>query len=78
MIERIETLMRAPGAAAPRILPPEEAMAEELRRRHGERALLVEARTGADGRVRLLAVLDLSADVLAAEAKRRIQGAGSI
>jgi hypothetical protein len=70
MIERIEALMRVPAAAAPRVLPPEEAIAEELRRRHGERALLVEARTGADDRVRLLAVLDLSAAALAAEAKR--------
>jgi hypothetical protein len=70
MIERIEAMMRAPAAAAPRILPPEEAIAEELRRRHGERALLVEAHTSADSRVRLLAVLDLSADALAAEAKR--------
>jgi hypothetical protein len=70
MIERIEAMMRAPAAAAPRILPPEEAIAEELRRRHGERALLVEAHTSANSRVRLLAVLDLSADALAAEAKR--------
>jgi superfamily II DNA/RNA helicase len=70
MIERIEAMMRAPAAAAPRILPPEEAIAEELRRRQGERALLVEAHTSADSRVRLLAVLDLSADALAAEAKR--------
>ena len=70
MIERIEAMMRAPAAAAPPILPPEEAIVEELRRRHGERALLVEAHTSADSRVRLLAVLDLSADALAAEAKR--------
>jgi hypothetical protein len=70
MIEQIEAMMRAPVAAAPRILPAEEAIAEELQRRHGERALLAEARTGADGRVRLLTVLDLSADALAAEAKR--------
>ncbi len=70
MIDRIEAMMRAPAAAGPRILPPEEAIAEELRRRHGERTLLVEAHTGADGRVRLLAVLDLAADALAAEAKR--------
>src|SRR6185295_19142305 len=64
MMEQIEAIMRAPVAAAPRILPAEEAIAEELQRRHGERALLVEAPTGADGRVRLLTVLDLSADAL--------------
>jgi hypothetical protein len=70
MIERIEAKMRTPAAAAPRILAPEEAITEELRRRHGQRVSLVEARTGADGRVRLLAVVDLSTDALAAEAKR--------
>ncbi len=70
MIERIEALMRPSVAAAPRIIPPEEATAEELCRRHGKQALHVVAHTGADGRVRLLAVLDLSAAALAAEAKR--------
>ena len=44
MIERIEAMMRTPAAAAPRILAPEEAITEELRRRHGERVSLVEAR----------------------------------
>ena len=57
------------GASTPRIVP-EEAFAEELRRRHGERALLIEARTGGDGRVGLLAVLDLEGEALADEAKR--------
>jgi superfamily II DNA or RNA helicase len=69
MIERMQAMMQAP-AIAPRILSPEEAVAEELRRRHGERALLIEARTGGDGRVHLLAVLDLDGEALAAEAKR--------
>ena len=58
------------GAPAPRIVSAEEALADELAHRHGERALLIEARTGADGRVRLLAVLDLDGEALAAEAKR--------
>lgn len=52
------------------ILSPEETVAEELLRRHSERALLIEARTGVDGRVRLLAVFDLDGEALAAEAKR--------
>ena len=54
MIERMQAMMQAEASIAPRILSPEEAVAEELRRRHGERALLIEARTGGDGRVRLL------------------------
>jgi hypothetical protein len=69
-IERMQTMMKAETGAAPRILSPEEAVAEELQRRHGERTLLIEARTGGDGRVRLLAVLDVDGEALAAEAKR--------
>ncbi len=70
MIERMQAMMQAEASVTPRILSPEEAVAEELRRRHGERALLIEARTGGDGRVRLLAVLDLDGEAVAAEAKR--------
>jgi hypothetical protein len=62
--------MQGEASVAPRILSPEEGVAEELRRRHGERALLIEARTDGEGRVRLLAVLDLEGEALAAEAKR--------
>ena len=69
IIERIQAMMKVEASAALRILSPEEAFAEELRRRHGERALLIEARTGGDGHVRLLAVLDLDGAALAAEAK---------
>jgi superfamily II DNA or RNA helicase len=70
MIERMQAMMRGEASVTPRILSPEEAVAEELRRRHGERALLIEARTDGEGRVRLLAVLDLEGEALAAEAKR--------
>ena len=70
MIERMQAMMQAEASVAPRILSPEEVVAEELQRRHGERALLIEARTGGDGRVRLLVVLDLDGEALAAEAKR--------
>ena len=69
MIERIEAMMRT-KLAAPRILSPEESVAGELTRRHGERALLVEARTGNDGRLRVLAVLDLAGEALAEETQR--------
>src|SRR5207344_1051784 len=48
----------------------EEALAEELKSRHGERVVLIEARTGADGRLRVLAVLDVDGEAIAAEAAR--------
>ena len=70
MIERMEAMMQLPASVAVRILSPEEAVTEELRCRHGERALLIESHTGGDGRVRLLVVLDLDGEALAAEAKR--------
>jgi len=70
MIERMEAMMQVPASVAVPILSPEEAVAEELRRRHGERVLLIETHTGGDGRVRLLVVLDLDREALAAEAKR--------
>ena len=67
MIERIEAMMRA---KAPRIVSAEEVVAEDLLQRHGGRVLSVEARSGVDGRVRVLAVLDLVAEALAEEARR--------
>jgi superfamily II DNA or RNA helicase len=70
MIERMQAMMQAADKVAPRILSAEEAIADDLRRRHGERTLLIEARTGGDGHVRVLAVLDLDGEALAAEAKR--------
>ena len=71
MIERMQALMQAGDkAAAPRVVPPEESIAEELRQRFGERARLIEARLGADGRTQILAVLDLDPAGLSAEAKR--------
>lgn len=68
MIERMKAAMQAADAA--RVIPADEAIADDLQRRHGERVLLVEARQGGDGQVRLLAVLDLDRDALAAEARR--------
>jgi superfamily II DNA or RNA helicase len=76
MIERMATLMRTSlrpagvTAAEPPAPSSEETVAHELKRRHGERALLIEARQGEDGRARLLAVLDASPAELAAEARR--------
>ncbi|HLH93819.1 MAG TPA: DEAD/DEAH box helicase [Xanthobacteraceae bacterium] len=68
MIERMQAVMQA--AAAPRIVPAEEALTEELKRRHGERVLLIETRPRGDGMLTLLAVLDLEAAALAAERER--------
>jgi hypothetical protein len=59
MIERMQSMMQAADQVAPRIVAPEEALAEELKRRHGESALLIEARRRQDGSTGLLAVLDL-------------------
>jgi hypothetical protein len=70
MIERMQAMLKAGEAAAPRIVAPDEAIAEDLRTRHGDRALLIEARRGADGRLGVLAVLDLDTEALAAEVKR--------
>ena len=68
LIERMKAAMQAAEAA--RIVPADEAIAEDLQRRHGERALLVEARQRGDGAVHMLAVLDLERDALAVEAGR--------
>jgi hypothetical protein len=71
MIERMQALMQAGARAGqPKVAPAEEDVALELQRRHGGRVLQIEARPGADGRVHVLAVLDLDAAALAAEARR--------
>jgi superfamily II DNA or RNA helicase len=68
MIERMKAAMQAAESA--RIVPAEEAIAAELQHRHGERALLVEAHQRGDGRLSMLAVLDLERDALVVEAER--------
>jgi superfamily II DNA or RNA helicase len=69
LIERMQAAMQA-AQASPRIVPADEAIAEDLQRRHGERALLVEARERGDSAVHMLAVLDLEREALAAEMQR--------
>ena len=81
MIERMHALMQAgetTAAAPPRAIPPEETISEDLQQRHGARALLIEARQGGDGRMRVLAVLDLGGRAIAVESKRLagLEGAG--
>ena len=70
MIERIEAMMAASEAAPARIVTPDEALAAELRDRHGEQVLVIEARRSADGRTRVLAVLDLDREALEHEQRR--------
>ncbi len=68
MMERMRAMLQPP--LAPRIVSAEEALAAELALRHGERALLIEARRCADGRLGVLAVLDVVPDALAGETQR--------
>jgi superfamily II DNA or RNA helicase len=70
MIARMRELMQAGESVAPRVVAPDEAIAEELQGRHGERTLLIESRQDGDGRIRMLVVLDLDRGGLSAEAKR--------
>ncbi len=67
MIERMQAMMGVADGPKLSILTPEEALVDDLKRRHGERLLLVEAR-GAG----LLAVLDADAPTLAAERARLV------
>src|SRR5258705_3969821 len=53
MIERMQAMMQMPPPPAPRIRLPEDVLAEEIVRRHREQALLIEARSGPDGRIRV-------------------------
>jgi len=80
MVERMQALMQAAGGVTPPTAPPgvpsaEDTITADLRQSHGERALLVEAHQGEDGRVRVLAVLDLDPHALKAEA-RKLAAAG--
>ena len=69
MIERMQTLMGTPPAP-PRILSAEEALVEDLSKRHGERLLMLETRAIEGAEEHLLAVLDLDTAALAAERAR--------
>ena len=70
LVERMRAMLESADALGPRIVSAEDAAAEDLRRRHGERVLRIEVQLGQNGSVRLLAVLNLGADALAQEAKR--------
>src|SRR5262249_45645663 len=68
-VERMQVLM-TPATPAPSVIPAEQAFVIELLQRHAEKILLVEVRRGHEGRPSLLAVVDLSADIVAAERER--------
>jgi hypothetical protein len=70
MVERMEAMMSASSRPTLRVRPAEEIVVADLVERHGDKVLLAEARPGSDGRPKLLIVLDLSAQALAAEAAR--------
>lgn len=76
MIERMQALMQAGKKSEmvtePTEPPPESKIAADLCRRHGERALWIEARQGSDGRAHVLAVLDVERGRLASEARRLV------
>lgn len=75
LVERMRAMLGGVEPLGPRIVPPEETLAAELRRRHGEHALRIEARNGPDGQLRMLAVLDLDEAAITAEMERlRAQG----
>jgi len=80
LIDRMGAMLDAADSLGPRVLSPEEAIVEDLRRRHGDRASRIEIQTGSGGAARVLAVLDLDADALAGEAERlgRREGAASL
>ena len=70
LVERMRLLLEKADALGPRIVPPEEVLAADLTTRHGERVLRIEVRSGPGDAMRMLAVLDLEPDALAAEAAR--------
>ncbi len=69
-IERMQAMMAASARPSPRARPPEEIVVADLVERHGDKVLLAEARPGADGRPKLLVVLDLAPQAMAAEIER--------
>ncbi len=70
MVERMRAMLDSADALGPRIVSAEEALAEDLRRRHAERLSRIEVTATPSGPQRLLVVLDLAADQLAQETER--------
>ena len=72
-IERMQAMMETPAAPARMVSATEEFIADLLAR-HGDKLSLVEARQIGEGLPRLLAVLDVGAEVLVEERKRPVSG----
>ena len=70
LVERMRSMLESADSLGPRIVSAEEAAAEDLRRRHGDRVSLIEVTTHPSGVQRMLVVLDLAADELARETMR--------
>jgi hypothetical protein len=68
-IERMQAMMGEAVRPA-RARPPEDIVVADLMERHGDRLLLAEARPGPGGRPKLLVVLDLDPQAVAAETER--------
>ncbi|HEY2660085.1 MAG TPA: DEAD/DEAH box helicase, partial [Caulobacteraceae bacterium] len=73
LVDRMRSMLEASDGLGPKIVSPDDAIAADLRRRHGERALRIESQAGPGGTVRVLVVLDLDAEGLAAEAEHLSQ-----
>jgi hypothetical protein len=70
MVERMRAMLDSADSLGPRIVSAEDAAAEDLRRRHGDRVSLIEVTTAPSGAPRMLVVLDVAADELAQETAR--------
>ena len=70
LVQRMAEMLEAADSLGPRIVSVEDAAVEALRQRHGDSVLRIDSQTGADGSVRLLAVLDVHGDTLGIEAER--------
>jgi hypothetical protein len=64
----MQAMMGNAAAVPDRPLPPAEALAADLVRRHADRVTLIEARADSSGEQRLMAVLDLDPPALVIEA----------
>jgi hypothetical protein len=76
-LERMQAMMGNAAAVPDRPLPPAEALAADLVRRHADRVTLIEARADSSGEQRLMAVLDLDPPALVIE-RARLSEAGKV
>jgi hypothetical protein len=69
-VERMQAMMGGAAPQSAKALPPEDIVVADLVERHGDKLLLAEARGGAGGRPKLMVVLDLDPQAMAAETER--------